>query len=86
MSKPYTSTKTWKKFRKKAIEHYNNKCSLCKSDCGNKPFVNRIKFNKPGREEFQDVYLLCEECHKIQYETRKREKKKMDDEFNQIIR
>lgn len=60
--KKYLKTDYWKEFSKKARKHYNNKCQLCGEE-QEKLNVHHNNYKNRGKETFDDVILLCDNCH-----------------------
>ncbi len=59
----YLKTEHWKHFRDEAMKFADYKCQLCnKNDC--KLIVHHNNYQNRGKETFNDVIVLCEECHK----------------------
>ena len=57
----YLKTIHWQLFKEKALVHYNNKCSKC----GSSENINVYhKLKNLGRESFEDVEVLCQNCLK----------------------
>ncbi|MFK5970086.1 MAG: HNH endonuclease [Candidatus Marithrix sp.] len=61
----YLKTKHWKHFRKEAIIFYQNKCQLCGliEDNSYNLHLHHNSYKNRGRETFNDVILLCSNCH-----------------------
>jgi hypothetical protein len=60
----YLYTDHWRHFIKEAVKWSGNKCQLCNHSnvmlhVHHKTYINR------GRETFNDVIVLCEDCHKL---------------------
>lgn len=63
-SMPYASylkTEHWIHFRGEVIKHYNGKCAVCNSE--KELNVHHRSYKNRGRETFNDVVLLCRDCH-----------------------
>ncbi len=58
----YLKSDGWQRTRRWALDRAGNKCQLCKSD--NKLNVHHSDYSRLGKEEPQDVIVLCERCHK----------------------
>lgn len=56
----YLNTKHWKHFREEAIKYFR-KCCLCSSQY--KLNVHHNNYDNLGMETFNDVAVLCGECH-----------------------
>ena len=55
----YLKSLHWQIFKEKALNHYNNQCSKC----GCNENLNVYHKNKHlGRETYDDVNILCENC------------------------
>ena len=59
----YLQSKHWKAFRFLALEHCGNKCSLCGST--DNLTVHHKHYETIGDEKFDDVEVLCRQCHKL---------------------
>lgn len=59
--KSYLKTEHWQHFRKEVIEHYDGKCAVCNSEKDLN--VHHRSYKNRGRETFNDVVLLCRDCH-----------------------
>jgi hypothetical protein len=60
----YLLTEHWKHFIKEAIKHYRYKCTLCNA----KDVVLHVHhktYENLARETFNDVIVLCADCHKM---------------------
>ena len=59
----YLSTEHWKHFKKKAIQNQNGKCQICniKDTLLN---VHHNNYKNRGRENYEDVIVICNKCHK----------------------
>jgi len=57
----YLKTNHWKHFVEECKKFFNNKCQIC----GNKEKlqVHHNNYKNRGRETFNDVVLLCKDCH-----------------------
>lgn len=55
----YLKTIYWQLFKEKTLTHYENKCILCTST-ENLDVYHKIK--NLGRENFEDVEVLCKDC------------------------
>lgn len=58
----YLNTEHWKHFREQVFIFYNRECQVCKSKAGLN--VHHKTYENRGRETFNDIILLCNECHK----------------------
>lgn len=59
--KSYLKTEHWQHFRKEVIDHYDGKCAVCNSE--KELNVHHRSYKNRGRETFNDVVLLCRDCH-----------------------
>ena len=61
----YLQTDHWKQFRYQALKHYQYKCQLCGllSENGSNLNVHHNNYKNIGNETFNDVTLLCQNCH-----------------------
>ena len=59
--KLYLLTRHWQHFRKEALKFYQNKCQTC----GKVTVldVHHRSYDNIGEETFNDVIVLCHECH-----------------------
>ena len=62
--KEYLLTEHWKHFRKEALKFYGYKCQLC-NEKNKELCVHHKTYENKGRETFNDITVLCEECHKL---------------------
>lgn len=64
--KEYLKSEHWKHFRKEALKFYNYECTLCKKKGGNGRGLNvhHNNYKNIGRETFNDIVVICNECHK----------------------
>lgn len=60
--KAYLLTKHWQYFKISALKHFNRRCQACGSE-DKKLNVHHNNYNSKGCETFDDVTVLCEECH-----------------------
>ena len=60
--KLYLKSDEWKRTRRWALDRAGNKCQLCKSD--KQLNVHHNDYSRLGKEEPQDIIVLCEACHK----------------------
>ena len=58
----YLNTEHWKHFRDQVFVFYNRECQVCKSKTNLN--VHHKTYDNRGRETFNDIILLCNECHK----------------------
>lgn len=60
--KDYLETNHWQEFRKRALSRAGYRCQLCN---GKKPLhVHHRTYENRGEERYQDVIVLCADCHK----------------------
>lgn len=59
----YLQTKHWKNIRNKIRNKYNGKCQICCST--NNINVHNNTYERIGKEDENDLILLCQECHEI---------------------
>lgn len=59
--KDYLQSIHWQHFRKEAIKFFRGECQLCNSN--NNLNVHHRTYDNLGRETFNDVILLCGNCH-----------------------
>ena len=57
----YLKTEHWRHFRDEVIKHYDGKCAVCNSEKDLN--VHHRSYKNRGRETFNDVVLLCRDCH-----------------------
>ena len=57
----YLNTEHWKHFREQVFMFYGRECQICKSKASLN--VHHKTYENKGRETFNDVILLCRECH-----------------------
>jgi 5-methylcytosine-specific restriction endonuclease McrA len=57
----YLRSKEWREKRKEFLEEANYECS----ECGEKKNlqVHHLNYDCVGEEDFDDVEVLCKECH-----------------------
>jgi len=60
----YLLTEHWKHFAKEAIKHYKYKCVLCNAEHV-VLHVHHKTYENLARETFNDVIVLCADCHKM---------------------
>ena len=67
--KDYLKTWHWKHFRREAIKFYQGKCQLCgkKEEHEYNLHLHHNSYENRGRETFNDVILLCANCHKTHH-------------------
>jgi len=60
----YLKSERWQEIKRAAREYY----SVCQ-ECGSSENlqVHHLSYEKLGREEFEDLTLLCEKCHKARH-------------------
>jgi len=58
----YLYTEHWEHFKKEVHKFYSNKCVVCCST--EKLSVHHNNYNNIGRETFNDVILVCGDCHR----------------------
>ena len=58
----YLKTKHWKHFKIEALTEAHKKCHMCNSE-DPMLFVHHRTYDNRGRETFNDVIVLCGECH-----------------------
>lgn len=59
--KEYLKTEHWQHFRKEAVKYFQGKCQLCNSE--ESLNLHHRTYENLGRETFNDVILLCKDCH-----------------------
>lgn len=57
----YLDTDHWKHFRKECLIHFNNCCQVCGSV--KLLVIHHKTYKNKGRETFNDVCCLCNDCH-----------------------
>ena len=57
----YLNTEHWKHFKSEVIRFYGASCQVCSSS--DNLNVHHKTYDNRGRETFNDVVLLCRECH-----------------------
>jgi 5-methylcytosine-specific restriction endonuclease McrA len=57
----YLQTEHWKHFVKECKKFFNNECQLCGNEKSLQ--VHHNNYKNRGRETFNDVVLLCKDCH-----------------------
>lgn len=62
--KDYLLTDHWLHFRIEALKHSDHRCQLCNKDRV-KLHVHHKTYENRGRETFNDIIVLCEECHSL---------------------
>ena len=60
----YLQTDHWKNFSEKAIANSHYKCKLCNKEKA-KLNVHHKTYENRGHETYDDVIVLCEECHRL---------------------
>jgi 5-methylcytosine-specific restriction endonuclease McrA len=60
--KEYLKTAHWQHFRSEALKFYQGKCQLCSSK-DRQLEVHHRNYDNVGCETFNDVIVLCEDCH-----------------------
>lgn len=61
----YLKSDHWVYFKTNAYNFFRNKCCLCGSE--NNLNLHHKNYNCLGRETFDDVVLLCSECHRTHH-------------------
>ncbi len=61
--KIYLKTQHWQHFRQEALKYYQHKCRLC-GDKEKMLDVHHCDYSNIGCETFNDVVVLCNDCHK----------------------
>lgn len=67
MSMPYNEyllTDHWVHFRKETLKFFGHKCSLCNAK-DKELHVHHKTYENRGRETFNDVVVLCSDCHEL---------------------
>lgn len=59
--KEYIHSEHWAHFREQALVYANFKCSIC--DSSKNLSVHHKTYKNRGRETFNDVIVVCGECH-----------------------
>ena len=82
--KRYIRSSAWKATRKRAIEHYGEKCG----ECGRTEHieVHHKNYDRLGCEQINDLEILCSDCHSVRHEDRFRRSDAITREFLQIFR
>lgn len=62
--KEYLLTEHWKHFISEAVKYSNYKCQLCNKD-HTQLHVHHKTYENRGRETFNDIIVLCAECHSM---------------------
>lgn len=60
----YLLTEHWLHFKAEALKNAQHKCKLCNTN-RDTLHVHHNNYDNRGRETFNDVIVLCEECHGI---------------------
>lgn len=60
----YLETEHWKHFRNEALKWAGHKCQLCNKE-DTTLVIHHKTYENRGRETFNDVIVLCENCHKL---------------------
>ena len=60
----YLETEHWKHFRNEALKWAGHKCQLCNKE-DTTLVIHHKTYENRGRETFNDVIVLCEDCHKL---------------------
>jgi hypothetical protein len=60
----YLETEHWKHFRNEALKWAGHKCQLCSKE-DTTLVIHHKTYENRGRETFNDVIVLCEDCHKL---------------------
>lgn len=61
--KEYLNTEHWIHFKKEVHIFYNHKCVICGSE--ENLNVHHKTYKNKGRETFNDVILVCQNCHRM---------------------
>lgn len=59
----YLNTEHWNHFRSEAVKFFSGKCVICGGK--NHLSVHHKTYENRGRETFNDVILVCGDCHKM---------------------
>lgn len=57
----YLKSDHWQKTRNKMLEHYNHTCVICGKQ--ERLHVHHISYDRLWQEDFDDLVVLCEDCH-----------------------
>ena len=68
--KQYLETDEWKRTRIKVLEHYGSTCMICGSN-GMNNHIHHRHYKHRGFEYYNDMSVLCVDCHKFIYEHHK---------------
>lgn len=63
----YLLTEHWRHFRNEALKWADHKCQLCNEE-DTTLIVHHKTYENRGRETFNDVIVLCEDCHRLVHE------------------
>lgn len=66
--KDYLNTHHWKKIKEGYIQLYGEKCEVC-GDKGEE--LHHLHYESLGEEAFDDLVLLCKECHRNEHDNKK---------------
>lgn len=64
--KLYVKTEHWQHFRTEALKFAQYKCQLCNAKDAELN-VHHKNYDNLGRETFNDVIVLCKECHEVHH-------------------
>lgn len=62
----YLKTRHWQHFRQEALKFFQHKCQLC-NDKIKQLDVHHKTYENLGCETFNDVTVLCNDCHKVHH-------------------
>lgn len=64
----YLQSKHWRSFKRRAKEHYGNKCARCfRHGSFVMLDVHHLTYARLWSERLEDVQLLCRDCHKLEH-------------------
>ncbi len=64
----YIKSDEWQEVRKRALEHYNWRCCICRNV--DDLHVHHLHYKTLGREKLCDLRVLCKDCHKKIHENK----------------
>jgi len=68
----YLQSKHWRHFRENVLKRSNYRCSICNTD--NNIHVHHRTYENRGHENYEDVIVLCGNCHHLFHKTKHIEK------------
>lgn len=66
----YLFSEHWRSFRERAFEFYGKKCADCGTEEG-RIEVHHLTYERLGKEELEDVVVLCHDCHMKRHNSKK---------------